>query len=152
MKQIEDLQHKVLSKHKTFAAHFSLFSGTQFGKHCLIYDFYTISIYREIQVFKSGFVSIIRGYQIHFIDFVFMIPLHTSQCPRKTITLLRSIGAIFLFSFNVFYSLFQLAYFKIQRSSLHIIISSQNMPMPSHTLALASPSKAGDLNQGCELG
>jgi len=33
------LQHKVLSKHKTFAAHFSLFSdtpvcrGTQFGKH-----------------------------------------------------------------------------------------------------------------------
>jgi len=29
----QDLQHKVLSKHKTFAAHFSLFSGTQFGKH-----------------------------------------------------------------------------------------------------------------------
>jgi len=25
---------KVLSKHKTFAAHFILFSGTQFGKHC----------------------------------------------------------------------------------------------------------------------
>jgi len=24
----KDLQHKVLSKHKTFAAHFSLFSGT----------------------------------------------------------------------------------------------------------------------------
>jgi len=24
-----------LSKHKTFSAHFSLFSGTQFGKHCL---------------------------------------------------------------------------------------------------------------------
>jgi len=29
----QDLQHKVLSKHKTFAARFSLFSGTQFGKH-----------------------------------------------------------------------------------------------------------------------
>jgi len=31
----QDLQHKVLSKHKTFAALFSLFSGTQFGKHWL---------------------------------------------------------------------------------------------------------------------
>jgi len=37
----QDLQHKVLSKHKNFAAHSSLFSGTQvcrgtqFGKHCL---------------------------------------------------------------------------------------------------------------------
>jgi len=36
----KDLQHKVLSKHETFASHFSLFSGTpvcrgtQFGKHC----------------------------------------------------------------------------------------------------------------------
>jgi len=26
--------YKVLSKHETFAAHFSLLSGTQFGKHC----------------------------------------------------------------------------------------------------------------------
>jgi len=25
--------HKVLSKYKTFVAHFTLFSGTQFGKH-----------------------------------------------------------------------------------------------------------------------
>jgi len=37
---LQVLQHKVLSKHKTFVAHFSLFSGTpvcrgtQFGKHC----------------------------------------------------------------------------------------------------------------------
>jgi len=35
----KDLQHKVLSKNKTFAAHFSFFRGTpvcrrtQFGKH-----------------------------------------------------------------------------------------------------------------------
>jgi len=38
----QDLQHKVLSKHKTFSTHFSLLSGTpvccgtQFGKHWFI--------------------------------------------------------------------------------------------------------------------
>jgi len=31
----QDLQHKVLSKRRTFAAHFNHFSGTQLGKHCL---------------------------------------------------------------------------------------------------------------------
>ena len=43
----QDLQHKVLSKHKSFAAHFSLFSGTppvcrvtQFGKHCSTQNYY----------------------------------------------------------------------------------------------------------------
>jgi len=30
-----ELLIKFFSKHKTFAAHFSLFSGTQFGKHCI---------------------------------------------------------------------------------------------------------------------